>query len=168
MSHGQASGGGWRKHVADSAARRQPIITKPGVLGHGSAAAAGTAWGGGTITSPIGKHPRQHVAPPLRRMQPPQQQGSAAGSAQRSQNPPGSSRAQKPLGVGGVLRLYQYVADFWSAKLSEVRSPRSKGNLRAKAGGGGGGGGAGDEPEVSEEEAAEMERLLSDALTRGM
>lgn len=73
---------------------------------------------------------------------------------------PNGRRSSKPLGVGGLLKLYQYTADHWSSKLAHVRSPPSKGNLRAK------GGGAAEEEAVSEEQAAEMERLLSDALTR--
>ena len=71
-----------------------------------------------------------------------------------------SGRTRKPLGASQVLDLYQIVADTWAAKLQNIRSPPSLGNLRAK------GGGPGAESEVTEEQAAEMERLLSDALTR--
>ena len=51
-------------------------------------------------------------------------------------------------------------------QLRDIRSPPSLGNLRAKGGGGGGGKLAGEVEPLSEEQTVEMERLLSDALTR--
>ena len=68
----------------------------------------------------------------------------------------------KPLGAGQLLKLYQHVVDEWHVKLRDVRSPPSTGNLRAK----GSGKGKPGVPELTDAEAAEMERLLSDALSR--
>jgi hypothetical protein len=62
-----------------------------------------------------------------------------------------------------LLKLYQHVADTWHAKLRDIMSPPSVGNLRAKGGGGAGGA---EVMQVTEEEATEMERLLSDAALR--
>ena len=67
----------------------------------------------------------------------------------------------KPLNAAQLLKLYQHVADGWHAKLRDIRYPPSQGNLRAR------GGSSGKAlPEISEAEASEMERLLSDALSR--
>ena len=70
--------------------------------------------------------------------------------------------SSRPLNAAQLLKLYQHVADAWHAKLRDIRQPPSQGNLRAK----GGKGGRADLPELTEAEAAEMERLLSDALSR--
>ena len=96
MSQGKPGRGGlWRMKLADSVARQDSSITKPGVPAHGSSVVvSGNGWGGGTVTSPIGKQPKQHVAPPLRRMQP---AAEAAGSQRSQAHPPASGpRAQKP------------------------------------------------------------------------
>ena len=71
--------------------------------------------------------------------------------------------AARKLGPTELLKLYQHVADTWHAKLRDIMSPPSVGNLRAKGGGGAGGA---EVMQVTEEEATEMERLLSDALSR--
>ena len=74
-----------------------------------------------------------------------------------------ASPAARKLGPMELLKLYQHVADTWHAKLRDIMSPPSVGNLRAKGGGGAGGA---EVMQVTEEEATEMERLLSDALSR--
>ena len=65
-----------------------------------------------------------------------------------------------------VLRLHQHVAEAWHAKLRDVRIPPSHGNLRVKSAVANAGAAGADEAEpLSEEQAAEIERLLSDALS---
>jgi hypothetical protein len=69
-----------------------------------------------------------------------------------------ASISARPLGALSLLKLYQYAADQWHEKLRNVRSPPSLGSLKVKGGK--------EMMEVSEDVAQEMERLLSDALSR--
>ena len=59
-----------------------------------------------------------------------------------------------------VLKAYQHVADYWAERTAAARAGPSGRSIRAK------GGREANLPEISDEAAAELERILADALSR--